>query len=74
MMDTNAILTILIAPAAIALVGAIKVLWDRVTGDLDDCKKDRVTLFGKVDELQGKLTEVSESVGEMRGRLNMVEK
>lgn len=80
-MSTNAILTILILPAAAGLVGAIKVLWSRLekflsklNADLDECKEDRTKLFGEVKELNYKYAEVSESLGEMRGRLNMVEK
>lgn len=80
-MDTNAILTLLIIPAAAALVGAIKVLWSVISGfvaklnkDLDECKEDRTKLFGEVKDLNNKHAEVIESLGEMRGRLNMVQK
>lgn len=63
----------LIVTAGGGMAAAVSALWRRVSGDLDDCKKDRVTLFAKVDDLHGQLNEVNRSVGEMRGRLAALE-
>jgi hypothetical protein len=73
MMSTNAIVTVLIIPAAVALVGAIKALWsliskflEKLNADLDECKEDRVKLFGKCDELQGQLLDVTREVRDIK--------
>lgn len=63
----------LVVLAGGGLSGAVAVMWKTFTGELKDCKDDRTKLFAKTDELHGKVNALSESVGEMRGRLGMTE-
>jgi hypothetical protein len=65
-MEPTTIWTLLLA-AGTALGSAVKVLWTKVSTELDDCKKDRITLFQKVDGLQLQLNDVSTEFAELRG-------
>lgn len=68
MMDTTTLWGA-ITGSGIALATAIQVLWARVSADLDDCKKDRVQLFSRVDNLQNQFNEVSTQFAELRGEI-----
>lgn len=65
-MDVMTLLTI--------LCGAIAAMWAKFHNELSDCKKDRTALFDKTDQLHTKISNISESVGELRGRIATIEK
>lgn len=66
-MDTATVLGMVIAAGG-ALTTAVGALWKRVTADIDDCKKDRVTLAAKIDTLQEDVVNLSRQVGELSGK------
>jgi hypothetical protein len=69
-MDTNTILVIM-GSCGTVLCGAVAKLWVSHSKELADCKEDRTNLTLKTDGLHEKVRALSESVGEMRGRLGM---
>jgi predicted nucleic acid-binding Zn-ribbon protein len=56
------------------LCGAIAAMWAKFHGELQDCKKDRTALSERADQLHTKISIISESVGELRGRIATIEK
>lgn len=69
-MDITHVLT-LVTLAGGGLAAAVAAMWKSFNGELKDCKEDRTKLFAKTDELHETISQISESVGEMRGRLGM---
>jgi hypothetical protein len=69
-MDITHVLT-LVTLAGGGLAAAVATMWKSFHGELKDCKDDRTKLFAKTDELHKTISKISESVGEMRGRLGM---
>jgi hypothetical protein len=45
------------------VIAAVTAVWTWFRSELNDCKKDRKDLFGRVDQLQDKIATLSERVG-----------
>lgn len=49
------------------LTAAVGKMWLAFTGELKDCKEDREKLHGKIENLNGRIIEVSTAVGRLEG-------